>query len=194
MIRSQDVLQPKDLKLDYRKSLFYSDADVENSASRIFAEAVYKISDKFKSTTVFSYVSENVEHSYQRVVLVSSPTEISRASSIYKDVYNGYANIQQNINGEFNTGSIKHQLLVGANYRNLSSSFLFGDLQIFDKVDLTQKFSPLLRQEIDKNAVFEPYPTPTQQTISAYVSDMITIVPRLSTMLSLRVDHFNRKK
>ncbi|GEM63478.1 TonB-dependent receptor [Sphingobacterium faecium NBRC 15299] len=194
VIRSQDVLQPKDLKLDYRKSLFYSDADVENSASRIFAEAVYKISDKFKSTTVFSYVSENVDHSYQRVVLVSSPTEISRASSIYKDVYNGYANIQQNINGEFNTGSIKHQLLVGANYRNLSSSFLFGDLQIFDKVDLTQKFSPLLRQEIDKNAVFEPYPTPTQQTISAYVSDMITIVPRLSTMLSLRVDHFNRKK
>lgn len=194
VIRAKDVLQPKDLKLDYRKSLYYSDADVQNSASRIFAEAKYKISDKFQSTTVFSYVSENVDHSYQRVVLVSSPTEVTRAASIYKDVYNGYANIQQNINGEFNTGSIKHKLLVGANYRTLSSSFLFGDIQLFDKVDVTQKFTPLLRQEIDKNAEFAPYPTPSQQTLSAYVSDMITIVPRLSTMLSLRVDHFNRNK
>jgi len=193
VIRAEDVFQPKDLQLDYRKSLFHSDADVNNTATRIFTEAVYKISDKFTSTTLFSYVSENVDRSYQRVVLLNSPTEIVRASSIYRDVYNGYSNIQQNINGEFTTGALKHKLLIGANYRNLSSSFLFGDLQILDQVDVTQRFTPLQRQAIDKDAVYEPYPTPTQRTASAYVSDMITFLPRLSAMLSLRVDHFTRK-
>jgi len=193
VIRAKDVFQPKDLKLDYRKSLFYSDADVQNSASRIFAEGVYKLSEKFTSTTLFSYVSENVDHSYQRLVIWNSPTEINRAASIYRDVYNGYTNIQQNINGEFNTGALKHKLLIGANYRSLSSSFLFGDIQIIDKVDVTQKFNPLLRQEIDKNAVYEPYPTPNQQTASVYVSDMIEVFPRLSAMLSMRLDHFTRE-
>ncbi|RZK77628.1 MAG: TonB-dependent receptor, partial [Pedobacter sp.] len=192
VIRAKDVFQPKDVKLDYRKSLFNGDADVKNNTTRIFTEAAYKFSDKFKSTTVFSYVSENVDHSYQRVVLVSSPTEVSRAASIYRDVYNGYVNIQQNFNGEFNTGDIKHKLLVGANYRSLRSTFLFGDLQIIDKINVTEKFTPLLRGAIDQNAEFAPYPTPSQQTASAYVSDMIEVLPGLSTMLSLRVDHFKR--
>ena len=194
VIRAKDVFQPKDLKMDYRKSLYYSDADVKNSASRIFAEAAYQITDKIKSTTVFSYVSENVDHSYQRLVLWHSPTEISRAASIYKDVYNGYANLQQNFNVDFNTGSLKHKLLVGGNYRKLTSSFLFGDIQILDKIDVTKKFTPLLRQAIDKDAVYAPYPTPGQETWSAYASDMITIVPRLSAMLSLRVDRFKREQ
>jgi iron complex outermembrane receptor protein len=193
IINAQDVLQPKDLKYDYRKSLYYNNADVENNTTRIFAEAGYNISEKFKSTTLFSYVSENVDHSYQRPVIWTSPTEAIRASSIYRDVYNGYVNIQQNINGQFNTGNIKHKLLIGANYRNLSSNFLFGDIQIIDNIDVTQEFSPVLRQAIDKNAEYAPYPTPTQQTVSAYISDMIEVLPRLSTMLSLRLDHFTRK-
>jgi len=194
IIRAKDVFQPSDLKMDYRKSLYYSDVDVKNSSTRLFAEAQYQLSDNFTSTTVFSYVSENVDHSYQRLALWSSPTEVSRAASIYKDVYNGYTNVQQNINGTFNTGSLKHKLLIGANYRSLNSSFLFGDIQILDKIDVTQKYTPLLRQAIDKDAVYAPYPTPSEHTISAYVSDRIEILPHFSTMLSLRIDHFKRSE
>lgn len=193
LIRSAAITQPSDILLDYRSTLYHDNVDVKNYATRVFAEAVYKISDKIRSTTLFSYVSENVERSYQRPVIWSSPTTATRASAVYGPVYNGYTNLQQNFNAELQTGFIKHNLLAGANFRNYSSNFLFSEAAIIDQVDITQPFQPVTRQDIDALTSFAPYPTPTQNTLSAYVSDMLTVLPRLSLMLSLRVDHFDRK-
>lgn len=193
VFRSADIKQPSDLLLDYRKTLFHDNVDVKNYATRVFAEAVYRLSDNFKSTTLFSFVSENVDHSYQRLVIWSSPDTVTRASYVYGPVYNGYTNIQQNFNGKVSTGSLTHNLLIGANYRHYSSSFLFADIQPIDKIDVTKPFKPVVSQDIDKLVSFEPYPSPTQQTASIYASDMINVLPRLSAMLSLRLDRYDRK-
>lgn len=193
VFRSADIKQPGDLLLDYRKTLFHDNVDVKNYATRLFAEAVYKLSDNFKSTTLFSFVSENVDHSYQRLVIWSSPSTATRASYVYGPVYNGYTNIQQNFNGKVKTGGFTHNLLIGANYRHYNSSFLFADIQPIDQVDVTKAFKPVVSQDIDKLVSFEPYPSPTQQTASIYVSDMINLLPRLSAMLSLRLDRYDRK-
>lgn len=193
VFRSADIKQPSDLLLDSRKTLFHDNVDVKNYATRVFAEAVYKLSPNFKSTTLFSYVSENVDHSYQRLVIWSSPSMATRASYVYGPVYNGYTNIQQNFNGKVKTGGLTHNLLIGANYRYYTSSFLFADIQTIDKIDVTKPFKPIVSQQIDKLVSFEPFPSPTQQTASVYASDMINLLPRLSAMLSLRLDHYNRQ-
>lgn len=193
VFRSAAIKQPSDLLLDYRKTLFHDNVDVENYATRLFAEGVYKLSDNFKSTTLFSFVSENVDHSYQRLVIWSSPSNVTRASYVYGPVYNGYTNIQQNFNGKFKTGSFTHNLLIGANYRHYTSSFLFADIQPIDQIDVTKSFKPIVSQQIDKLVSFEPFPSPTQQTASVYASDMINVLPRLSAMLSLRLDRYKRQ-
>ncbi|QEL03420.1 TonB-dependent siderophore receptor [Olivibacter sp. LS-1] len=193
LIRSADIQQPSDILLDYRKTLYHDNVDVKNRATRIYAEAVYKLSDNFKSTTLFSYVSEDVERSYQRPVIWMSPRTAVRASAVYGPVYNGYTNLQHNINGTFATGSIRHKLLLGANYRHYASNFLFAEAQVIDQIDVTQPFQPVLRQSIDELVSYAPFPSPTQNTISVYASDMIELLPRLSAMLSLRMDRFDRE-
>lgn len=192
VIRSADIKQPSDIQLDRNTALYHDNVDVKNYATRMFAEVNYQLSENFKSTTLFSYVSENVERSYQRPVMWTSPTTAVRLSSVYGPVYNGYTNVQQNFNGHFYTGAVKHNILVGANFRNYSSNFLFADVQQIDQIDITNKFQPVTRQAIDAKMSFEPYPTPTQNTTSAYASDVIDLLPKLSAMVSLRLDRFSR--
>lgn len=193
IIQSSTITQPKDLLWDYRSNLFHNNVDVKNYAARIYSSAVYKISSSWKSTTLFSYVSENVDHSYQRPVIWRSPSTAFRASSVYGPVYNGYTNIQQNFNGEFKTGGIKHKLLLGGNYRQYKGDFLFSEANVIDQIDITKPFQPLVKQSIDSAAVFAPFPTPEQRTASVYASDAIGFTRRLSALISLRADHFNRK-
>lgn len=192
IIQSADIKQPKDLLWDYRSNLFHNNVDVKNYAARIYTSAIYKISSDWKSTTLFSYVSENVDHSYQRPVIWRTPGTAIRASSVYGPVYNGYTNIQQNFNGLFKTGMFKHNLLLGGNYRQYRGDFLFSDAKIIDQIDVTKSFLPVVRQRIDSTAQFAPFPTPEQRTASVYASDAVSFTRRLSVLLSLRVDHFNR--
>lgn len=194
IVGSPLIKSPEDFRLDFRKSLYHDNADVKNSATRLFAEVNYKLSNRFKSTTLFSFVEENVDHSYQRPVIWTSPSMVVRASSVYGPLYNAYSNLQHNVNGQFNTGKVKHNLLVGANYRNYNGKFLFSEASMIDTIDVTQNFSPVVKQSVDRTVRFEPYPTADQHTWSAYASDVINFTDRFSVMLGLRLDHFNRKE
>lgn len=193
IISSADIKQPRDILWDYRTALYHNNVDVKNYATRIYTSANYKISSNWQSTTLFSYSAENVDHSYQRPVIWRSPTTAVRASSVYGPVYNGYTNIQENINGKFNTGFLKHNLLIGGNYRYYKGDFLFSEAAVIDQIDVTKPFLPVVKQMIDSLTNFAPYPTPEQRTASVYASDAINFTEQLSVLLSLRVDHFNRK-
>lgn len=192
IINSPDILQPEDIALDYRATLYHENADVKNYSTRFFAQSEYRLSDTFHSTTLFSHVSENVDYSYQRPVIWTSPTTAMRAAGIYGPVYNGYTNLQQNFNGSLTTGSVVHKLLVGANFRHFSGKFLFSESRVIDSIDLREGFSPLTRQQIDQDAVFIDNPTADQKTTSLYATDVVELGRKLSLMLALRVDHFDR--
>ncbi|REA64331.1 TonB-dependent siderophore receptor [Dyadobacter luteus] len=194
IIGSPLIKSPKDFRLDFRRSLYHDNTDVKNSATRLFAEVIYKLSDNFKSTTLFSYVEENVDHSYQRPVIWASPAVVVRASSVYGPLYNAYSNLQHNVNGKFSTGNVKHNILMGANYRYYNGKFLFSEANMIDTINVTENFSPVIKQNIDRTVSFEPYPTADQHTLSAYFSDVINFTDRFSVMLGLRIDHFNSKE
>jgi len=188
------IINPTDLKIDYKKSMFHDDNDAKTSATKIFAQAEYEISENWKSTTLFSFVDENVERSYQSYAVWSSPTQVARRVGLWGPVFNTYTNIQENINGQFATGSIKHKLLVGGNYRLYSSNFSGGTTFTLDNIDVTTNFAPIRRKAVDAGLVLTSIPVADQETISFYASDVVNFTDKLSAMLSLRLDNFNREK
>ena len=188
------ITNPTDLKIDYKKSMFHDDNDAKTSATKIFAQAEYEISENWKSTTVFSFVDENVERSYQSYAVWSSPTQVARRVGLWGPVFNTYTNIQENINGQFATGSIKHKLLVGGNYRLYSSNFSGGTTFTLDNIDVTTNFAPIRRKAVDAGLALTTIPVADQETISFYACDVVNFTDKLSAMLSLRLDNFNREK
>ncbi|PXY46533.1 TonB-dependent receptor [Flavobacterium hydrophilum] len=182
------------VKLDYKKTLFHDDLDAKTSATKVFAQAEYEIAENWKSTTLFSYVDENVERSYQTNIAWNSPTEAVTRVSLYGPIYNNYINIQENINGQFATGIIKHKFLAGANYRLFKSNFTYGTTPFFAPIDVTTNFTPIRKKAVDAVVPQIIWPVADQETFSVYASDVINFTDRLSAMLSLRLDNFERAK
>ncbi|WP_286965444.1 TonB-dependent receptor [Flavobacterium sp. UBA4854] len=188
------ITNPGDLMVGYRKSLFYDDNDAKTSANKVFAQAEYQISENWKSTTLFSFMGENVERSYQTYTLWLTPYLAARRVGNWGPIYNNYTNIQENINGQFKTGSIKHKLLVGANYSFNKNSFSSGITAYIDTVDVRMPFDPMRRKTVDATLKQTAYPTDGDQTFSIYASDVVNFTDRLSAMLSLRMDNYKRKE
>lgn len=185
------ITNPGDLKIGYRKSLFFEDNDAKTSANKIFAQAEYQISENWKSTTLFSFMGENVDRSYQTYLLWSSPTMAARRVGNWGPIYDNYTNIQENINGQFSTGSIRHKLLLGTNYSFNKSGFSSGVTAYFPAVDVTGPVAPLRRKDVDAILTQTVYPVSTSSTFSVYGSDVINFTDKLSAMLSLRLDNFD---
>lgn len=189
------VMTPADLKLDYRTSMFHDDNTGKTSATKIFAQAAYEISSNWKSTTLFSFVGEDVEYSYQTYATWVLPNRVKREVGMWGPISNNYLNIQQNFNGKFSTGSIKHNFLGGINYRYYDGSRRSGGrLVMLDTIYTTASFAPIRRKAVDDIMPLYTSEIADQETWSAYASDVVNFTDRLSAMLSLRVDKFERKK
>lgn len=186
---------PAELKLDYRTSMFHDDNNAKTSASKFFAQAEYEISDNWKSTSLFSFVGEDVDFSYQSYANWTSPTQVTRQVGMWGPISNNYINFQENINGKFSTGALKHNLLVGLNYRFYDGSRRSGGtVTTLDNIDVTTNFAPIRRKAVDAVMPLYTSAIADQETLSAYASDVVNFTDRLSAMLSLRVDKFERKK
>ncbi|WP_278022783.1 TonB-dependent siderophore receptor [Flavobacterium ginsengisoli] len=148
----------------------------------------------WKSTTLFSFMGENVERDYQTYTLWLTPYLAARRVGNWGPIYNNYTNIQENINGQFKTGSIKHKLLVGVNYSFNKNSFSSGITAYIDTVDVRMPFDPMRRKTVDATLKQTAYPTDGDQTFSIYASDVVNFTDRLSAMLSLRMDNYKRKE
>ncbi|MFB9079606.1 TonB-dependent siderophore receptor [Flavobacterium procerum] len=188
------ITNPNDLKINYKKSMFHDDNDAKTTATKVFAQAEYEISENWKSTTVFSFVGEDVERSYQTYAVWSSPTQVDRRVGLWGPIYNNYTNVQENINGKFETGSIKHKFLAGVNYRLYTSNFSGGRTFTLDNIDVTSDFAPIRRKAVDAGLALTSSPVADQKTISVYACDVVNFTDRLSAMLSLRLDNFERAK
>jgi iron complex outermembrane receptor protein len=188
------LTNPSELKIDYKKSMFHDDNDAKTSATKIFTQAEYEISENWKSTTLFSFVGEDVERSYQSYAVWSSPTQTARRVGLWGPIYNNYTNIQENINGQFSTGNIKHKFLAGVNYRLYKSNFSGGTTFTLDNIDVTTNFAPIRRKAVDAGLVLTTSPIADQETLSFYASDVINFTEKLSAMVSLRLDNFEREK
>lgn len=189
------LLTPADVKLDYRTSMFHDDINGKTTASKFYAQAEYEISNNWKSTTLFSFVGEDVDYSYQSYANWTSPTQVTRQVGMWGPISNNYVNLQENFNGKFSTGILKHNFLAGLNYRYYDGSRRAGgNVVTLDNINVSTTFAPIRRKAVDAIMPLYTSAIADQETYSAYASDVINITDRLSAMLSLRVDRFERKK
>lgn len=191
------ITGPEDIKMDYRKAFYHEEADSKTSTNKIFAEAKVQLAKNWISTTLLSFVGEDVDHSYQYYPTWLSPTVAARSIGNWGPIYTNYTNIQENINGEFTTGSVKHKILVGANLRFLDARSEAATAGFIDTVDVTSDFNVLRKDDLDPHMVPGNWPgwhRADDITFSAYATDVVKFADRLSVMLSLRVDHFDRPK
>lgn len=192
---SSGITTPGEVLLDYKTSMFHDDNSGKTSASKIFAQAEYQMSKNWKSTTLFSFVGEEVDYSYQSYANWTSPSQVTRQVGLWGPISNNYTNIQENINGQFSTGSIKHKFLGGLNYRFYDGSRRAGgNILTLDNIDVTKAFAPIRRKAVDAGLVYYTSAIADQETWSAYASDVVNFTDRLSAMFSLRLDRFERKK
>jgi iron complex outermembrane receptor protein len=196
------ITSPDQIPLAYNKSLYLDDANALTSSNKIFLEGKYKMSANWTATTLFSFVSENVKQSYQYYPTWISPTKVARNVLLYGPMYNNYTNLQENINGEFKTGVIKHKVLVGLSYRYYNGNFYYTTTpanRFIDTVDVSKTPNPLAvgKAKVDdyfvKYGALTPFGVSDQFTTSAYATDVISFNDRLFAMLSLRFDHYNYK-
>ena len=188
------LLTPADLQINYRTSMFHDDNNGKTSASKIFAQAEYQLSDRWKSTTLLSFVTEDVEYSYQSYANWTSPTNVTRQVGMWGPISNNYFNIQQNFNGKFSTGGLKHNFLGGINYRYYDGSRRAGaSVTPLDAINVLSNFAPIRRKAADAAMPLYVSAINDQETWSAYATDVVNFTDRLSAMLSLRVDMFERK-
>jgi len=194
------ITNPADIKLPYDQTLYLDDANARAFANKLFLQGQYKISGNWSTTTLFSYVSENAIQSYQYYPTWLTDTTAARNVLIYGPIHNDYTNFQQNVNGTFHTGRLRHRLMAGVNYRYFHGTFnatSSRNNRFIDTINIRRSFTALSKAQIDQfmlnYGAMQPSPVSDQRTLSAYASDVVNITDRLIVMLSLRADRFDYK-
>ncbi|WP_228456903.1 TonB-dependent siderophore receptor [Chryseobacterium sp. C-204] len=182
-------------KENYKKSYTNDDLTINNRTFNLQASANYKISDKWTSKTIISTSTSKTDGYYQYLYDQSNGKDFTR---FIADV-GGETNttgIQQNFVGNFNFGSVKNKLLVGLDYfqRNFiqggSGWIGYGVVNIVDQTDTKGDLLTKSAVDYELRQAAQKTTNAEAKIYSAYVSDVVNILPNLSAMLSLRIDHF----
>lgn len=200
-------LQFKDLAdLNYNRklSLTSNELSIKSPRYNIQAQMLYKLSDNWASQTVLSNgdAKSNGYYTY-----LYDNEDGFRDFGLWVTKTNSTTNttdIQQNFTGDFKIGSFRNRLLLGLDYfdRKTSSSGtgyakihnvnLQGEVNYRDLPNKTYLTKPSVDALL---ASSEPTPwEPKDRAYSAYISDVFNILPQLSAMASLRVDHFKNSE
>ncbi|PWG79230.1 TonB-dependent receptor [Pararcticibacter amylolyticus] len=196
ILPSTGIRSYADIPLDYKKSLFDNDLDAKTNATKFFAEGKYQLNDNWTSTSNVSYVNEFVDHSYQDYPVWVTPDSVTLDVSKYGPVSNTYINIQQNFNGKFNTGVIKHNFLLGANITQYNGRGMSGSTGVIRKYSIHDKNPKIDRALVDSALVpgtIMNWGNTNNTTYGAYASDVLNLRDRLFLMLSLRYEYIDDK-
>ncbi|PVD51778.1 TonB-dependent siderophore receptor [Terrimonas sp.] len=207
-------LQFKDLAdLNYNRklSLTSNELSIKSPRYNVQAQMLYKLSDKWTSQTVVSNGQANSNGYY---TYLYDNQDGFRDFGLWVTKTNSTTNttdIQQNFTGDFKIGSFRNRLLFGLDYfdRKTSSNGtgyarihnvnLQGEVNYRDPDNPGEELpnkTTLTQPSVDALlANTTPYPwEPKDKAYSAYVSDVFNILPQLSAMASLRVDHFKNSE
>lgn len=182
-------------KDNYKKSYTNNDLTINNSTFDLQAYATYRISDNWTSKTIVSKSNTKTDGYYHYLWDQSNGGDFMRFIAKVGGETNT-TGIQQNFVGDFNFGSVKNKLLVGLDY--FQKEFIqggtgwigYGMVNVFNQTDT--KSDLLTKSAVDSqlSAAGQPVSTAQSKIYSAYVSDVVNILPNLSAMLSMRLDHF----
>jgi len=200
----------KDLNIDYKQPYVDESVNQRTRSANYFVQANYKISDKISSQTVFSSANSfsNGANPYYYLVnnaVVLGPTAPAGADYILRydqSTANSKFNatqMQENINGDFNIGSLRNRFVVGLDYQHQNSNqIFFGNAYGAAPINSpTFNYSGFNRQLVNATNFANPltsantYPYIYKtNTYSAYAADVINLTEQLIASAGVRIDHF----
>ncbi|MCC6702821.1 MAG: TonB-dependent siderophore receptor [Fluviicola sp.] len=179
---------------NYKRSFTSNDLSIKNPTFSVQSQALYKLAKNWTSKTVVSSSTTQTDGYYSYLWDMSDGDSFYRYSSKRKGETQT-TDIQQNFIGDFQLGKMRNRLVVGLDYyqsdiRNSSSGWVGnGIVKLSDGSD-SGKLTQVGLDSLLTNS-FEGISTAQNRIMSAYFSDVINILPSLSAMVSLRLDHFS---
>lgn len=183
-------------ELNYNNEHSYTtnEITISNPTFRLQGEMNYNLSDNWTSQTVLSRSSAQSDgyYSYISTIGIDGNTYWRYINDQNSTTIG--TNIQQNFNGDFEVAGLRNRLVFGLDFLqknviNNSSGYIAYDS--FD-LDSSDPVSSISRAKVDEMLADVDITKSRieQQVYSAYVSDVIDLLPQVSVMTSLRLDHF----
>jgi iron complex outermembrane receptor protein len=189
------VVSADKLKIDDSKYYMGEDLYVTTNTVNAMLQMNYAIDDKWKSQSVFS-VSSNSSRGPSPYLIFVSDTSLSRNVQVFEGG-NVQTNLQQNFLGNFNTGSVRHRLLIGADYYQNALNSWYKAYNFSDIVYTTQKNPNYLDYNLDNlnkasYSYFFGSWTGKQllKRVGGYVSDVVNLTDNLILNVGLRYDYY----
>lgn len=206
-----------DVPYDPKRSYTSNNLSIENPAYSFQGQMNYKISGSWQSQTAVSRSLTKADGYYSYLYEytpyyagISDGMVFSRFVSD-QDATTDVTDIQQNFIGDFNIGSLRNRLVIGAdymqrNYINNSTGYVSNGLvymgnddqqTVYDQVFGGQEVSGYdsgvlsvagMNALLSNTAVNNT--TATEKLFGAYASDVINVTEALAVMASLRFDYF----
>ncbi|QHS55172.1 TonB-dependent receptor [Mucilaginibacter sp. 14171R-50] len=206
------VTNANQLKIDYKQAYANDNVTSYSRSLNYFAEAKYKISDKFTSQTIFSSSNSYSDGPSPYYYLITDaiamaapynapdlPGEgnyILRNDQSTANSKLGAIQVQENINGDFNIGSMRNRVVFGLDFQRQNSHQIFLDHQYgYAPInDANFDYGNFNKQAVDAVDPGTPYPYIYKtNTYSAYVSDVLNLTDKLIASVGVRVDRYENK-
>ena len=198
------------LDIDYKRSFSRGDLSQKSRNTNFFGQMNYKISDQWTSSTNFTSTNSFSDGVNPYFYLISK----SAVTGVATDIGNGYLSrndqatenskdnvfeIQQNFNGDFRIAGMRNRFVGGLDFFHRKADQYFtgvtidtiaatGSIPTYGKFNLNT-----LKAAYQAGKGFDyPYNF-TQNTYSAYVSDVLNITDNLIISAGLRIDYFDNK-
>lgn len=204
---------PKELNMDFNRSYTANDITNKTPTVNLYGQATYKISDKWTSQTNLSRSVRKSEGYYSYVmfldqgqVLLPGQTPVQNDTLISRFVYNQNSistttGVQQNFIGDFKIGKMRNRVVFGLDYLSQQTTNNHSPYLTFDYVNVTNpkdpRYGQLNRPAVDAKLAAttsgQTRNATTNDTYSAYVSDVLNITEQFIAMASVRVDYFDNK-
>jgi iron complex outermembrane receptor protein len=179
------------LQIDYKRSLIDNSFTSTMYSNNIFAQAEYKISEHWTSTTNYAWATGGYNDMYYFNLTWLSDTTVARGIGVHAPDKLGRKHVQQNFTGDFMIGNMRNRFVAGLDYidqyRNLKYNFLN-----LDTVKTTGTIKDVRVQQVNDRlaATAAPETLSRQLTYGAYFSDVLNLTENLLVMASLRIDRF----
>lgn len=191
------IYNVKDLGIDYKRSFGNNSVDYLSRQIDLYSLINYKISDNWKSQTMFNKTYSSTKGYVTQLSLADT---LIKQQAINQDYPYYITNVQQNFIGDFKIGHFRNRIVAGLEYYNQRSNWTNYTVTLpginyknpgaaYNNFN-ADKISSLIAA-LAPNA--NSYVQNNQSSYAAYVSDVFNITDRLNAMASIRIDRFVNK-
>lgn len=186
----------REMEQYYYKTFYSNDLTSTFPGYNVYAQMNYKFNSNWTSTTLFSTGGVNARQQLQFTGTIYKTDSLTRRVQRYSHNYQTIQ-LQQNINGEFKTGGIRHRVLIGADYLADITQPTYLMNFMYDTISLRSTATPAMlaekiEQRLGQTPLASHYQSQTDR-YGIYAADVINFTDRLLLMLSLRWDKVDNK-